>query len=127
MPMPRSRTLGSLLSEISERCPADEAVVAGLAALFVCLLAKEMKSVEHVLPAAIRIQLDVISHGVGGKESIYAACLDQVLLNDEIQKRVALRVDLACLRATVSFLNDTRVNSLQAPGVEKRRPVDELA
>ncbi len=44
-----------------------------------------------------------------------------------IQQRVGFGEDLTRLRAVLLVIEDARINALQSPGVEERRPVDELA
>ena len=51
MPMPRSQTLASLLSEITERHPAREAVVAGATRLSYRQLADEVERTARGLRA----------------------------------------------------------------------------
>src|SRR5580698_2151110 len=100
---------------------------AGLAAFLVRLLAEKVKSLEHGLALVVRVQLDIVAHGAGGKQAIYPARCDEFLFYDEIQKSVAFAEDLACLRAMLRMFKNPRVDSFQSPGVEKRAPVNEFA
>ena len=100
---------------------------AGLAAFAVGLLAEEVEAVEHLCAGAVGVELDIVADGAGGKEAVDAARGDEVLLDDAIEERVGVGEDLARLRALLRMVEDARVDAFQAPGVEERRPVDELA
>ena len=97
-----------------------------LPSLFACWRRK-WKRVEHLVRVVVRVQLDIVAHGVGGKEAVDAARRDQLLLDDRIEQRIGFGEDLARLLALLRVVEDARINALQLPGVEERRPVDELA
>src|SRR3979490_2284492 len=86
-----------------------------------------MKPFEDLFARVVRVQLDIVAHGAGGKEAVYAPRRDQLLLNDDIEKRIGFGEDLACLRTLSIVLKNTGINALQSPGMEERRPVDEVA
>ena len=100
---------------------------AWLAAFPVCLLAKEVKSFQNLLTGVVRIQFDVVADGAGWKEAVYAARSDQVFLNDAVQQCVGIVEDLSRLHTLPRVIENARIDAFQAPGVEERRPVDELA
>src|SRR5256885_327235 len=60
------------------------------------------------------------------EQTINPSCRDEFFFNDHIEKGVTFFEQLACLRALLFVLKDSRINTLQSPGVEERRPVDEL-
>jgi hypothetical protein len=92
---------------------------ARLAAFFIRLLTEKVKSIEHLFAFVVRIQFDIVAHGAGGKQSIYAARRDQFLLDDGIQESVAFGKELARLRTLSLVLKNAGINALQPPGVER--------
>src|SRR5580704_4891160 len=86
-----------------------------------------MKTIAHGLTFAVRVELDVVADRVGGKETVDSAGGDRFLPDHPIQQGLAIREELAGLYAALAFVEDARVNTLEAPRVKKRRPVDELA
>src|SRR6202165_6142900 len=100
---------------------------ARLAAFLIRLLTEEVKSFEHLFACAVGIQFDIVAHGAGGKQAIYAARRDQVPLDDGIQESVGFAKDLARLCTLSLMLENAGINALQTPGVKQRCPVDEVA
>src|SRR5713226_7915130 len=86
-----------------------------------------MESLEHLSACAVRVQLDIVAHGASGKQAVYAPRRDQVLLNDDIQESIGFGEDLARLYTLSLVLKNAGINTFQPPGVEERRPVDEVA
>src|ERR1700722_15195020 len=98
----------------------------GFAAFPICLLAEKVKSAEHFSTFAIRIQFDIIAHGIGGEKAIHTARRDQIFFNDLIQQSIGFTEDLSSLRALPLIVEDAGVDAFQFPGVEERRPVNKL-
>src|SRR6266851_9194801 len=86
-----------------------------------------MESLEHLSACAVRVQLDIVAHGASGKEAVCATRRDQVLLNDDIQESIGFGENLARLRTLILVVENAGVNAFQPPGVEERRPVNEVA
>ena len=86
-----------------------------------------MEALEHVGAGGVGVELDVVADGVGGEEAVDAAGGDEVLRDDVVEERVGFGEYLARLLALLGVVEDARVDAFEAPGVEERRPVDELA
>src|ERR1022692_3648750 len=86
-----------------------------------------MKTFEHRLAFVVHVQLDIVPHGAGGEEAVYASGRDQFLLNDDIKESIAFSENLARLRTVLFVLQNAGINTLQSPGMEERAPVNELA
>src|SRR6202030_2316541 len=76
---------------------------------------------------AVRIQLDIVANGVGGKEAVNPTSRDQIVLDNEIQESVGFGEDLTRLSTVLLVLQNAVINPFQLPGVEERCPVDEVA
>ena len=72
---------------------------------FACWRRKWNRS-STLLALRVGVKLDIVAHGVGGKESIDAARRDQFLLDDPIQQRVGLGEDLPRLFALLRVLEN---------------------
>ena len=88
---------------------------------------RKWKRVEACGARGVGVELDIVADRAGGKEAVDAARGDQVLLDDAIEQRVGFREELARLLALLRVVEDARIDAFQPPGVEERRPVDELA
>ena len=88
---------------------------ARLAAFPVCLLAKEVESLQHRSACVVRVQLDIVTNGVGGKKSVYAARRDQILLNDAIQKSIAFGEYLPRLCTMLRMIEECGDRRLSVP------------
>ena len=86
-----------------------------------------MESLEHLFASVVRVQFDIVAHGAGSKQAVYAPRRDEVLRNDDIQKSIGFSEDLARLRTLSLVLENARINTLQSPSMEERRPVNEVA
>src|SRR6202041_2141395 len=106
--------------EVSERA-------AGLAAFAVGLLAEEVETREDCRARFVGVELDVVSDGTGGEQSIGSAGGDEILLDDLIEEGVGFGEYLARLRYLALVVEDAGVNAFQFPGVEEGLPVDVLA
>ena len=86
-----------------------------------------MESFEHLCACAVGVEFDIVADRVGGKEAVYAARRDQVFLNDAIEESIGIGEELARLLALLLVFENARIDALQSPGVEERRPVDKVA
>ena len=86
-----------------------------------------MEALLHLGPRVVGVELDIVTHGVGGEKAVDAAGGDQLLRDDLVEQGVGFGVDLLCLRSVFRVLEDAGVNAFESPGVEEGRPVDEVA
>ena len=71
-------------------------------------------------------ELDIVTHSIGGKETVDPARRDPVFLNHAIEQRIGIGEELARLLAVVCVIENAGVDALQTPRMEERRPVDEF-
>ena len=90
------------------------------------LLTQEMQGREDGGAVGARVGLDVVADRVRGEEAVNAPGLQQPLLDDAIEQRIPLVEDLLRLRAVLFVFQNLRIDALQLPRVEERRPVDVL-
>src|SRR4051794_36011662 len=86
-----------------------------------------MKMPQHLRPAAVRVQLHIVANRTGRKQPVDPARRNQLLRDDAIQKLIALFEKLPRLCAVIFVVKNARIDALQSPGMEERRPVNELA
>ena len=86
-----------------------------------------MEALLHLGSRVVGVELDVVAYRVGGEKAVDAAGGDQLLGDDLVEQGVGFGLDLLCLRSILRMIEDARVNTFEAPGVEEGRPVDEVA
>ena len=100
---------------------------ARLVAFAIGLLAEEVESLAGVCACGVAVQFDIVADCVGVEESVNAAGGDELLGDDAVEKLLPVSEELSRLLAVSFVFEDARIDSLQAPGVEERRPVDVFA
>ena len=88
---------------------------------------RKWKRVEGFGARVVAVELDVVADGVGVEEAVDAAGGDELLGDDAVEELLAVGEDLPRLLAVPLVFEDARIDALQSPGVEERRPVDVLA
>ena len=63
------------------------------------LLAKEVETLQHRLRASVRVQLDIVAHGIGREKAVYAARRDQFFSMMVIEESIRFGENLPRLRA----------------------------
>src|SRR5580698_2756585 len=91
------------------------------------LLAEEAEVLEGLCGWGLAVELDVIADCVGVEEAVDAASGDELFGDDAVEELLAVGEDLSRLFAVAFVFEDAWVDSLQAPGVKERRPVDVVA
>src|SRR5207245_1863639 len=71
------------------------------------------------------VQLDIVAHAVGRKESIDSSRREQLLLDNFLQQGLRVLEQFLGLRTDGRVLENFGVPPAQLPGMEERRPVDE--
>jgi hypothetical protein len=91
------------------------------------LSAEEAEVLEGLCGCGLAVELDVIADCVGVEEAVDAASGDELFGDDAVEELLAVGEDLSRLFAVAFVFEDAWVDSLQAPGVKERRPVDVVA
>src|ERR1035437_3482443 len=86
-----------------------------------------MESLQHRLARVVRVQFNIVAHGVCGKEAVYPTRRNQVLLDDDVQESIGIGEDLTRLLTLLLVLKNSGIDAFQSPCVKDRRPVDEFA
>ena len=79
----------------------------------------------HRRPAFIRIQLNIVTHAIGGEKTIDCLRRQQFLLDDLLQERLGIVEQFFCFRTDLRIIEDLWIAPAQLPCVKKWRPVDE--
>ena len=89
------------------------------------LLSQQVESRQLARSIAIAIDDDVVLLACRRPESVDAARRQQLLLDDPIEERLRVAVELARRGAVLRVIENRREASLQLPRREEERPVDE--
>ena len=106
--------------EVSER-PVRRAVA------LLHLLTEEMKLGENLGARFVGVNFHVFAHAIRGEETIDRRGANQFLGDDLVEQLLRVVEELGRFHAVFLVLKNLRINAAQFPGVEERRPVDELA
>ena len=100
--------------------------VVGLPGWLDGLLTKMMQGGESLRARVIRVEVDVVTLAGGGEKADHGPGRQPFFLDQRGQHRLGILKEVARLFADDVVIENFRVTARQLPGMEERRPVDEV-